>query len=721
MQYDLTSSCFDYISDSTITLVMPLFSTMEEIDDFGFEHPRNTIISGPTSSGKSYIMGNILSHAKSLFTPGPSKRILFYREDQPIYNFWIQQGILDEKCEGMPDRVDFLAQLAEHRDNGGCLVFFDDFSSLIEQHKTDFIYYFTIASHHYNASMFLIIHSLFSPALRLLSLNTHRFILTKSPRDIGQVRTLASQAFPGRTAFVIDAFEDSTEKKYGFLILDFSPNCDTRLRCMSNIFGPGLEKTVFQYKPLVKTAFNKMEKNYRKQALIPWLEYQRLKAKASACNAVERPDGQNMSNQAKIFIHHDSHSTPYYHGSVPPTSSNTDSWQHHSRQSEEVKEGVGTEAGVLSKTPTVPNLTVEAKLKPSSVASEDLSLGRGAIPKTVKKMKTKLKKTAVPVPPLPLPESFNYPPTSSQVTPMSYDSPPIPTHNSGPPLPLPLHAPITLPLTDSIANNSSEPMYLGQTLGTSLQSAPISALSSSGDTPSLQYDPSVQSLKPIDRPTILPVQALPNASRLAISSLPSSNAGMAIDHSPTTNASISQHTGLPLEYRTPYDTIPQREPLVLEYRPDTTTSNNGGLRRLKNMNMEEGGSKTRKKIPQGPLRAIENMTSLPLDRSYPSSHIRDQDIEPSPAAFSTKRVARKKRPTRPLVRGSIFRPSPPISDTGRKGVNSLRKRKNTHLSKPRPSAPKISKVNRGDKRKPDTQGSRGLKKKLLKETEYDLW
>ena len=698
---------------------MLLFSTMEEIAEFGFEHPRNTIISGPTSSGKSYIMGNILYHAKSLFTPGPSKRILFYREDQPIYNFWIQQGILDEKCEGMPDRVDFLAQLADHRDGGGCLVFFDDFSSLIEQHKTDFIYYFTIACHHYNASMFLIIHSLFSPALRLLSLNTHRFILTKSPRDIGQVRTLASQAFPGRTAFVIDSFEDSTAQKYGFLILDFSPNSDTRLRVMGNIFGPGVEKIVYQYKYVAKSISNKMEKNYRKQALIPWLEYQRLKAKASACNVVERSDGQNMSNQAKVFIHHDSHSTPYYHGSVPPTSSNTDSWQHHSRQSEEVKEGVGTEAGVLSKISTVPNLTVEAKMKP--VASEDLSPGRGAIPKTVKKLKTKLKKTAVSVPPPPLPESFNYPPTTNQVTPMSYDSSPVPTHNSGPPLPLPLHAPITPPLTDSMANNSSEPMSLGQNLGTSLQYVPSSTLSPFGEIPSIQYDPSVQSLRSIDRPTILPVQALPNPSRLGISSPPSPYADMAIDHSPTTNASISQHKGLPLEYRTPHDTIPQRESLALEYRPDTTTSNNRGLRRLKNMNMEEGGSKTRKKIPEGPLRAIENMTSLPLDRSYPSSHIRDQDIEPSPAAFSRKRVARKKRPTRPLVRGSIFRPSPPISDTGRKGLNSLRKRKNTHLSKPRPSAPKFNKINRGDKRKPDTQGSRGFKKKLLKETEYDLW
>ena len=122
-----------------LTQLIVVSSTMEQIDDFSFEHPRNTIISGPTSSGKSHIMGKILSQAKTLFTPVPSKRILFYREDQPIYNLWIQQGILDEKCEGMPDRVDFLAQLA----GVDFILFSVNLSHVIFKHLLIIEWYFT--------------------------------------------------------------------------------------------------------------------------------------------------------------------------------------------------------------------------------------------------------------------------------------------------------------------------------------------------------------------------------------------------------------------------------------------------------------------------------------------------------------------------------------------------------------------------------------------------
>ena len=169
---------------------------MEEIEDFVFEHPANAIISGPSGSGKSEIAGKILAKANALFIPAPTQRILFYREDQPIYEEWVRWGLLSEKFKGVPEKEEFLKILGEHRDKGGSLVFFDDFSSLIQDNREDFVYYFTIASHHYKASMFLIIHSLFSPALRLLSLNTHRFFLTKSARDVGQVRILGSQSFP---------------------------------------------------------------------------------------------------------------------------------------------------------------------------------------------------------------------------------------------------------------------------------------------------------------------------------------------------------------------------------------------------------------------------------------------------------------------------------------------------------------------------------------------
>ena len=178
---------------------------MEEIDNFTFSHPGNNLISGPSGlvlftpflliypfegSGKTEILGQILSNADYLFDPPPAKKILFFREDQPIYGKWIERGILDQKSKGMPDRESLLSQLSENKNKTGTCIIFDDFASLVEEHEEDFVYLFTIASHHFKTSIFLVLHSLFSPALRKLSLNTHRFFLTKSPRDTSQVLSL---------------------------------------------------------------------------------------------------------------------------------------------------------------------------------------------------------------------------------------------------------------------------------------------------------------------------------------------------------------------------------------------------------------------------------------------------------------------------------------------------------------------------------------------------
>ena len=218
-----------------------------------------------------------------MFKPVPVRKLLFYRQKQPIYDEWDKAGLLDEMSEGMPERNDLLTRLAEYKDKGGCIIFLDDMSSLVQNYEEDFVHYWTIASHHYNVSFFLVLHSLFSPALRMLSLNTHRFFLTKSPRDVSQVRTLASQAFPGRSSFVVHAYEDATEKRYGFLILDFSPNCDSRLRVVGNIFGPD-PPSVYQYKEVARSKMVKMENKFRKQALIPWSEFLRLRSKAETNN-----------------------------------------------------------------------------------------------------------------------------------------------------------------------------------------------------------------------------------------------------------------------------------------------------------------------------------------------------------------------------------------------------------------------------------------------------
>jgi hypothetical protein len=193
-----------------------------------------------------------------------------------------------------------------------------------------------------------------------------------------------------------------------------------------------------------------------------------------------------------------------------------------------------------------------------------------------------------------------------------------------------------------------------------------------------------------------------------------------VDYDPA-GRSVSDTNNLSLEYRKSPAPLSHGELLPLEYKPAGGTASNTRAGDSRNTQTHESISKTKKKVLRGPLRAIENTVPLPPDRSYPSSHIRDQDVEESRGAFSVRSKGGRKKPNRSGDGVSIFRPSPPISDVGKKRVSSLGKRKNTHLPTPRPTAPKITKVNRGEKRKNETQVSLKLKKKLRKDTDYDLW
>ena len=73
-----------------------------------------------------------------MFEPVPVRKLLFYRQKQPIYDEWEKAGLLDEMSEGLPERNDFLSRLAQYKDKGGCIVFFDDMSSLVQNYEEDF-------------------------------------------------------------------------------------------------------------------------------------------------------------------------------------------------------------------------------------------------------------------------------------------------------------------------------------------------------------------------------------------------------------------------------------------------------------------------------------------------------------------------------------------------------------------------------------------------------
>jgi hypothetical protein len=84
--------------------------------------------------------------------------------------------------------------------------------------------------------------------MRTLSLNSHYLILFKNPRDHLQIATLARQMYPGKSQFLVEAFEDATKQPHGYILIDLKPQTEEELRIRSNIL-PSDKMIVYVHKP----------------------------------------------------------------------------------------------------------------------------------------------------------------------------------------------------------------------------------------------------------------------------------------------------------------------------------------------------------------------------------------------------------------------------------------------------------------------------------------
>ena len=677
-------------------------------------------------SGKTEILGQILSNADYLFDPPPAKKILFFREDQPIYGKWIERGILDQKSKGMPDRESLLSQLSENKDKTGTCIIFDDFASLVEEHEEDFVYLFTIASHHFKTSIFLVLHSLFSPALRKLSLNTHRFFLTKSPRDTSQVRTLGIQSHPGRSDYIVAAYNDATDEKFGHLVLDFSPNCDSRLRVIGNMFGKE-PVAVYEYKELGRGRKVKMENKFRKQALIPWTEFLRLRSEAkkgnaappipATCNHIPTPCQNPHSHHQADHSHNQAVAADYNRANVvhPPISEKRD------------------EDGGMGLRDAPP-------ADPPPTASSD----RAGEPFPASSTTTSTTSQVTSPPPLTYTDQIPPHPAATRALPAATSIAPIPLtapspHQSAPaPSPLPLADPSPPPPTlHSISSSPQlETTNISRMPWSSLKIMPVSK------RPRIKRKKDVNLVSPymvVDE--VVPEEA-PQASVASAPAITTEAGRPALEYvletpqpvalpppstaapqaSVATAPAIRAEAGRPaLEYvlETPQPAAPQAS--VTSTPAITAEASLPALEYVPTKARNKKQSQKEKKESPAPARAVENIGQKASDSIYPKSLIRDQDIEPNPASFPNK-IKEKK------VRSKLFSPSPPYESAKSKNI----KRKIV-LTKAKPTLPpKQFKHDRGEKRKfssdhkaPIKQlkvGQAPVKKtKALTDTDFDIW
>ena len=192
------------------------------MDSLKLVHPSNCLVSGPSSSGKTFFVKKLIDD--KMFDPMPKTILYCYGSYQPLFNSMKNVQFED----GLPSNLSSL--------NNALVIIDDLMAELANDSRLSKL--FTKGSHHQNLSVIFITQNLFHQGkeMRNVHLNSHYMVLFKNPRDKSQIMHLANQMYPGKAKAFQQAFIDATSPKYGYLFIDLRPETDDVCRLRTDIF-----------------------------------------------------------------------------------------------------------------------------------------------------------------------------------------------------------------------------------------------------------------------------------------------------------------------------------------------------------------------------------------------------------------------------------------------------------------------------------------------------
>jgi len=193
-----------------------------------FKTPFTASIIGPSQSGKTFLLYEILQNREIMIDHPPTRIMYCYSVKQESFN--LLNNINVEFHEGVPDLSTFNAS-----ENN--LLILDDLMTECENNK-DIQNLFTVYCHHKNISVFIVSQNLFmkGACARTISLNCLYFIIFNNPRDASQIRRLGQQMFPEKSNFLANAYKDAIESKtYGYILIDNTQSTPSKYRISTNI------------------------------------------------------------------------------------------------------------------------------------------------------------------------------------------------------------------------------------------------------------------------------------------------------------------------------------------------------------------------------------------------------------------------------------------------------------------------------------------------------
>jgi hypothetical protein len=192
-----------------------------------FKHPFTMIVAGPTGSGKTVFVNNIIDSPSCVDVQGGFKDIVWcYSEMGSVEN---NQRAGVTYNQGLPDDDMFDGTTPN-------LLVLDD---LMHESSEKVAKLFTKVSHHRNVSVIFITQNLFhqNKHAREMTLNSHYLVVFKNPRDKSQIGYLARQLNPENPRYVMEAYRMATEKPHGYLLIDLKQSTEENMRYKSDVFA----------------------------------------------------------------------------------------------------------------------------------------------------------------------------------------------------------------------------------------------------------------------------------------------------------------------------------------------------------------------------------------------------------------------------------------------------------------------------------------------------
>ena len=200
-------------------------------------------IAGPTGSGKSFWVYRFLQNLSEMYKDVKTEKVLYcYGIWQPLFNEMEKELPFLTFHDGIPSKsdIDEFSSQNHHK-----LIILDDLLDEVLS-SPDIKMLFIRGCHHKNLSCIFITQNLFSQNKhsRTISLNTHYLVIFKNFRDASQISFLARQIFPRKGNVLIDCYNDATNRKYGYLIVDMSPHSEDIYR-LRTLVMPGEDPIVY--------------------------------------------------------------------------------------------------------------------------------------------------------------------------------------------------------------------------------------------------------------------------------------------------------------------------------------------------------------------------------------------------------------------------------------------------------------------------------------------